>query len=124
MNDNVIAFRSGKPLVETVATEQKTADEMKKLLVDAQLDILDKVRGQIASGNLEGLIIVSRNPETRLFMQEMIFPPNFHLTGDAFAYAGLLEAIKLEMTDISQMAPIIACTGEVINPHIEDEEDE
>lgn len=127
MTDKVISLRDRKPLAQVQAEEAaveeaktKRVAEHKQMFLDAQLKLLDQVREQVAAGNLENLIIVSRNPHSGLFMQDMIFEPNFHINGLAFAFSGLLEALKTEVVDISQLTPTLNASGEKLDPHFEE----
>lgn len=121
MSDNVISLRSRKPLAEEQAEEIENKEELNRLFIEGQLELLDKVRAQIEAGNLSNLIIVSRNPQSGMFMHDLIFEPDFHTNGLAFAFAGLLEALKLEITDVAQLTPTLMADGKVVDPHFEDE---
>jgi len=121
VNDNVISLKSRKPLAEEKAQEAAKAEEINQSFLDCQLKILDQLREQVAAGNLANLIVVSRNPHTGLFMHDMVFEPDFDKKSLAFGFTGILEALKMELVDISQLAPTLSADGSLVDPHFEGE---
>ncbi|MBA8881709.1 hypothetical protein [Phyllobacterium myrsinacearum] len=118
-NDNVISLGSRKPLSQVIEEQKAEEKEIEKLTKDCLLEMLGKLTKLVETGRLESLIIAGRDPESGLFLSDMVFPGETKFNAHAFAYVGLLESLKLEMADCASMSPVIGLDGKEINPHIE-----
>jgi len=117
---NVISLTSGRP-IEVEIEEQKQLDQE---FINSQLEVLDKLRDQIATGRFAELIVISRDTESGLFVHDLVFKSETSRSTDIFAWAGILNALTLEVTDLSMMAPTITSDGTVVDPHQEMENGE
>lgn len=126
MTENVISISSRKPLVQQMAEDAERAEEERRdqaerdqMFIDLQLKVLDDVRLQIKNGTLSDLIVISRSPETGMFMQDMILNPSTAKSSVVFGLVGILECMKLELTEVASMAPTIMSDGAIIDAHAE-----
>ena len=131
MNENVISISSRKPLTQQMAEDAERAREegrnqaeRDEAFTALQLELLDQVRAQIAAGKLSNLLIVARAPDTGLFMQDLILHPDLARSSAIFGFVGVLECLKLELTEVASMAPTLLANGEVIDAHEEVSSDE
>jgi hypothetical protein len=131
-NDNVIAFGSRKPLEQHQAEEAAAAlaieEAEEKRATEHQalcLSTLDKLKGLVEAGRLSGLIILGRDPQTKLFLTETVLDATVTPATEMFAYVGVVETLKVELTEYASMAPALMTDGSVNDPwaEVEDEEE-
>ncbi|PZR92266.1 MAG: hypothetical protein DI537_13850 [Stutzerimonas stutzeri] len=131
MNDNVIAFGSRKPLAQHEADEEaaaiaieqaqeKRASEHQELC----LKTLDRLKELVSEGRLSGLMIIGRDPESKLFLTETVLDATVTPVGEMFAYVGVVETLKAELVEYASMAPALLTDGTVADPWAEPDEEE
>ncbi|MGV1754849.1 hypothetical protein [Agrobacterium sp. CG674] len=127
--DNVISFGSRRPFAQVQAeikaeTEAaiQVAEEAKSAAVvhhkETLLKMLSEVTALVEKDQLEGLIILGRHVETKLFYTDIALDARLIPAHDYFAYVGLLETVKLELADTTAMAPSLMPDGTVLSPHV------
>jgi len=123
----VIDLKTRRPYAVAKAEEAKqrraAKRQQKKLQADgrqehrdAMLEILGAVTKLVEEGQLEGLVIVARNPATKYFFTDVCLDDRVIPMNDLHAYVGCLETLKIELADGAAMAPAILYTGETIDP--------
>lgn len=115
--DNVISLKHRKALVTVQMEEAKTKDELTEIHKAALLKVLAGVTKMVEDDRLESLVILGRDPVTGLMMTETLFPGTEKTMPHAFAYLGLLETVKLEMSDLASMSPYLTVEGKIIDPY-------
>lgn len=79
------------------------------------LDRLDQIRHLVEQGRIEDFILISRDTATGHFLTEVdLSCPN---GSEIFGYVGVLEALKLELTERAQLAPALMPDGSVLDPY-------
>jgi hypothetical protein len=116
MNDNVISLKSGKPLVQTEEDERLAEEKAKAEQVAFMLQELDKIRNLVATGRIEALIVTGRDVETDLFIADVICGPVVS-PAQAIRYLGHLEMLKLEMSELASMTPVLMTDGQKLDPN-------
>ncbi|MFA9261774.1 MAG: hypothetical protein ACEQSB_00240 [Undibacterium sp.] len=120
---DVIALRSRKPLAETVIIEKAIEEEIVKDEDLSHREVADNFKKLIDSGRLKGVIAIGKDTKTGYFYTDMAFPMPGRAGGcspqEAYAYAGLFEALKMEFTEIASMAPCLMPDGSIIDPSVE-----
>lgn len=69
---------------------------------------------------VDEFVIVGRDVETKHFLTEVILAPNQQ--NDLFAFIGVLSALKLELTEQSQLSPALLLDGTIADPNQEERE--
>lgn len=76
---------------------------------------LEDLSKQDRIGNL---ILIAQDPKTGLFLHEVHHDPRAR-TVDLLGMIGILETLKLELTERAAMAPSITLDGDIIDPYAE-----
>lgn len=79
------------------------------------LEHFDKIRELIAQGRLDGIIVIGRDPETKVFLNDVLCVEPFDVN-EAFAYVGILDTLKLEFNDMAMEAPVMMSDGSYAGP--------
>jgi hypothetical protein len=126
---NVIDLKSRKPyrLVreEQIKARRKAKRQAKKELDEGRaeyreaiLSSLRQITKLVEEGKLHGLILLAQEPKSKLFLTDVVLDERFVPAQDLFAFVGCLEALKLELSDASTMAPVLGLDGSVIDPEV------
>lgn len=83
------------------------------------LDRIDQIRHLIAQGRIEDFLFVGRDVETKHFLTEIALSPSNRT--DIFAFVGITNALKLELTERAQLAPTLLPDGSVLDPYQDEE---
>lgn len=129
--DNVVSIKTRKSFLAELEAKQENDErllQMQEAGVEAHLadclTLLDNVTNRVMQGKLNGLIIIAIDQTNGHFMTEVrMASPNI-TRQEMFSYIGVLETLKLEMTDQAQMAPTISAEGKIIDPFELPDEDE
>lgn len=131
MTENVISFTSRKPLAVQLAEEQAVAEQEQRNLqerdearIKLTLEMLDAIREQVAEDRLQDVVVIARDPETGLFMHDLVVHPDTPRSSTIFGLVGVLECLKLELSGAAAMAPTLTSAGEKIDPYEEMMNDE
>lgn len=73
------------------------------------LDRIDQIRHLVAEGRIDDFVFVGRDVETKHFLTEVALSPVN--SSEIFAFVGVLSALKLELTERSQLAPAMLLDG-------------
>lgn len=79
------------------------------------LDRLDQLRHLVEQGRIEGLILVASDMLTGRYLTETCLPTDMD-RGDAFGLIGVLETLKVELTETAAMAPFMRLNGTMHDP--------
>jgi hypothetical protein len=122
-DEKVISLISRRPLIE----EQKEAADiaaavdssMTKSASENQEMIVEALEGMIArakEGRVEGLMMMARDPLSGLFYQSMIIGWPAVPREQWFSYLGAMESLRMELVDMTQMAPTMLPDGSTLDP--------
>ena len=85
------------------------------------LDRIDQIRHLIVQGRIEDFIFVGRDVDTRHFLTEVELSDTIQQNRtEIFAFVGVTDAIKLELTERAQLAPALLPDGSVYDPYKEE----
>lgn len=118
MIDNVISIQSRKPIAVEKEEEQREFDELDKERIAEQLEIIDGLRRLAEQGGLKGVMVIGAH-ETGYYYHELWMRAPFMMPNDLFGVVGLLETIKLEVTDAAMSAPVLHRDGSILDPFAE-----
>lgn len=119
MSDNVISF-PGAGSQEAPAPLDGSA--LKAQTIATTLDWLDKIRSQVERGNLENFMILAHAPKSDHFLTD-IMPASHGMSPNLAArFMGVLELLKLEVSEVASMMPLLNVDGVVIKPHEDEDE--
>lgn len=127
---DVIDIKTRRPWALARAEAQKARRKAKrqekkeaKLGVEehraAMLEVLDGVRKLVEAGRLEGLLLIAREPTTKLFFTEIVLDDRIIPNNDLHSFVGCLETLKIELADGAAMAPALLLDGSTIDPEME-----
>jgi hypothetical protein len=129
MNEHsVIDIKTRKPFAQARAEETKrkraATRKAKKDVADAfmehrdcLIESLEGVLKMVREGKLHGLIIIAREPNTKLFLTDVILDDRLIPANDLHAFVGVMETLKLELADSAAAnAPALLIGGEVVDP--------
>jgi hypothetical protein len=102
-----------------VAAEAALAEALSEAQ-EALLKGLDDVRNLIISGRLEGFVLLGRDPSTDLFHSQVLLPTAAVPRHKLFAYIGMLDCLKLELSDAAAFAPSVMEDGTILDPYLDD----
>lgn len=138
--ENVIDLKSRKPYQEVRRIDRKKrrqdkrrvkteADAARQAHREAILSCLRQTTKLVEEGRLEGLIILSREPTTKLFLTDVVIDQRIIPANDLHSFVGCLETLKIELADAAAMAPALMLDGSTIDPaeqseYIDDEWDD
>lgn len=74
-------------------------------------------------GRLDGLVLAGMDPATGLFLTEVLFDPATEKS-EMFQWVGVLEGLKLEISEQAALAATIDDAGNIIDPFIPDQDDD
>lgn len=134
---NVIDMKTRRPYW-SVEKERKRANRSSKRRIkreqmeareehrDAMLSCLSGLTRLVQEDKLEGLLIIAREPTSKLFLTDVVMDDRIIPSNDLHAFIGCMETLKIELADAAAMAPALMLDGSVIDPeeHIAFEEDE
>jgi hypothetical protein len=126
-DEKVIDIKSRRPYAVAKAEEAKQRraakrqakkqwSEVREEHKSVLLEVLDQVRARVADGKLEGLILLAREPTTKLFLTEVVLDDRLIPPNDLHSYVGCMETLKIELADGAAMAPALLNDGSVIDP--------
>lgn len=123
----VISFTSRRSIEQDAAeleAHKAAAEEaQRQALSEAQtalLDGLDAVRQLILAGRLEGVVIVGRDPTTDLFHSQVLLPIAAVPRHKLFGYMGMLDGLKMELSENAFLAPSVMEDGSILDPYLEE----
>jgi hypothetical protein len=123
----VISFTSRKPVeqdaAELAAFQEQQAVAHAQALSEAQESILkglDEVKALVLAGRLEGLVLVGRDPTTDLFHSQILLPLATVPRQKLFGYMGMLDCLKIELSDNALLAPSVMEDGSILDPYLEE----
>lgn len=131
----VIDIKSRKPWAQSRAEEakarRKARRQAKKNASDAVmehreelLEILGKVTRLVTEGRIEGLVLMARETQSKLFLTEIALDDRIITPNDLHSVVGCLEALKLEVADTAiACAPCLTLDGTIMDPQAEPIED-
>lgn len=134
-DETVIDLKTRKPWAQSRAEERKAkrraSRQAKKNVADAvmqhredMLEVLEKLTRMVTEGRLEGLVIVSRETSTKLFLTELALDERIIAPNELHSLVGVMEALKLELADSAMAcAPCLTLDGSVMDPQDQPEED-
>lgn len=117
--DEVIAEQSEQELLEIEAEDMELSEYQESMIA-----MLDRVMKLVAEGRLVGLMVLGKDPVTDLFLTEVHLRCPHIDRQDMFSYMGVLETLKLEMSEAASMAPVITSTGTILDPFEEPDQSE
>lgn len=125
-NENVISITNRKPL-SVIQSEERKLEEQRQADIaqeqsdatEATLKALDAVREMVEQGRLKGLVLLSQEAATGLFLQEVIINRHIVPAQNLFGWAGALQALSLEVTDLATYCPTLLADGTVADPYAE-----
>lgn len=79
------------------------------------LEWLNQIKTLIENGRITEFLFVGRDAENKHFLTEVSLPTPPQ--SEIFGFVGVLEALKLELTERAQLAPALMSDGSVLNPH-------
>lgn len=82
------------------------------------LEKIDALRKLVEQGRVEGLVLLGQDPMTGYFLTELCLDPEMN-RAELFGFLGVLDTLKLEITEMAAMAPTITLTGAVLDPYEE-----
>lgn len=85
------------------------------------LDKIDQLRSLVEQGRIDGLVFVGQDPVTGYFITELCLEPDLNRT-ELFGYMGVLETVKLELSEQAAMAPVMTLAGVILDPYDYEEE--
>ena len=129
---NILSFPHGEPLDERFPEFEPVEegvfdtdlDDIIALVDHEQmknmLDRLDSLRLLVTQGRVGALLFVGQDPVTGYFLTETCLDPATNRT-ELFGFVGVLENLKLEISEQASMAPVINLAGSVVDPYSEAE---
>ncbi|QIG69062.1 hypothetical protein EVB77_028 [Rhizobium phage RHph_N1_10] len=84
---------------------------------DAMIEILEGLLKMTRAGQLEGLVLLSRDTQHKIFLTEVVLDDRVVPPNDLHAFVGVMETLKLELADMAAAsAPALLIGGERIDP--------
>ena len=118
-NDDVINLNTKKSFAELVKERERLEDAYEKVKVQsisdnktALLKILNHIKKMVEDDKLDGLVVAGRNPENGLFFSEILMNEEITRANIHYAYAGVLDMMKMEMLDDATSGPHMDHNGE------------
>ncbi len=118
MSDNVISLGTRKTLEEDRAelaraeeVHKTNLDETAKLHRSNMLTFLDRVRERVEAGELDGMVVVGRNPNNGAFLASSVLNDLETRVDTYLAYAGMMGAMQLDLTDLANAGPHMNSDG-------------
>lgn len=132
----VIDMKSRKPFAQARAEEKKrkrqASRKAKKKAADAVLEhreclieCLEGVLKMVREGHLEGLILIARDTQHKIFLTDIVMDDRIIAPNDLHAFVGVMETLKLELADTAAAtAPALLVGGGRIDPTQEPAEED
>lgn len=114
-DDKIVDFKSRRPVREIKEESERIKEENAKFYDEQTVEMLNALLDHAQAGTLTDFIIVARNPQTNTFFTEITFDRSVD-PGKALSFTGVLEGLKLEMSDVAAMAPFFTLDGTVVDP--------
>ena len=83
-----------------------------------QLQMLDEIRKLVEEDKFEGLMILGRDPKTKVFFNDFVLDVSTVPLHDYFAYAGVMQTVAGELMDAATMAPAMLSDGTIEDPYL------
>jgi hypothetical protein len=84
---------------------------------DAMIEILEGLLKMTREGHLEGLVLLSRDTQHKVFLTEILLDDRIIPPNDLHAFVGVMETLKLELADqAAATAPALLIGGERLDP--------
>lgn len=83
------------------------------------LQWLDQIRNLVEQGRISEFLFVCKDLENKHFLTEVAIPKCSQ--SELFGFVGVLEALKLELTERAQLSPALMADGTVLDPYYEKE---
>lgn len=117
MSDNVISLGTRKTLQEDQEERQAAEKLFERSVIEAEqkhqkdlLDLLDQLKSRVKAGELDGLVVTGRNPANGAFLSTAALCKTTRV--DTYlAYAGILGAIQIDVTDLANNGPHMNTDG-------------
>lgn len=132
MTGKILSFPTGAPLLDELGAclceaADEIVDEGAISLVSAEqkrllLEKVDRLRALINEGRVDGLVFAGQDPVTGYFFTEMCLDEVESRT-ELFGFMGILENLKLEISENAAMAPALTLSGLVIDPFMEPDDE-
>ncbi|MDE4297102.1 hypothetical protein PXK56_18095 [Phaeobacter gallaeciensis] len=118
MTDNVISLGTRKSLAEDKAEKQAAEETLKVHLDEAaashkanMLGFLENLKARVEADEIDGLVLAGRNPANGAFLSTAIMNTSATRVDTYLAYAGILSALQLDMTDLANSGPHMNSDG-------------
>ena len=126
----IISIKTRKPIPtpEDIAeaerveqeTEHKRLTEVQEFAKNEILDILNRTASLVQQGKIQGIVLMARDVERGLFLQEISMRPEVFPRSEVFSVIGCLSALKQELTDIAMTeAPVMNLDGNIVGAMVE-----
>lgn len=114
-NDNIVDLRSRRPLGEIKRERDEVQQKSEQADIDMAVETFEKLIEHAKAGTLTDFIVIARNPATNFYYSDLLFNSSVD-ANKAFALAGVLETMKLELTDVACAAPAFLIDGTIFDP--------
>ncbi len=133
--EKVIDMKSRKPFALARAEEKKrkrqASPKAKKDAADAamehrevMIEVLESILKMTREGHLEGLVLLSRDTQHKIFLTEIVLDDRIVPPNDLHSFVGVMETLKLELADqAAATAPALLTSGERLDPMAEPADD-
>lgn len=128
-DDKVVSIKTRRSLADTEKALQAEAAEEKKVRDEAfqetkklTLEILDNIRARVESEECGGLLVVTQNMETRMFVHDLLISHETVPRERLPEWSGIVNALNAELTQAVFMTPIMSADGTITDPYDEPEE--
>jgi hypothetical protein len=118
MSENVIHLGTRKTLAENhaelkraEAVHEKALNENAKNHLANLTETLTNVQARVDAGELDGLVVLGRNPNNGAFMSVAVLDGLATRVDTYLAYAGILGAMQLDLTDMANAGPHMNTDG-------------
>jgi hypothetical protein len=91
-----------------------TVESRKTCADDRIVMLIEKVRELVRIGKITQCVFVGRGPENRHFLTEIVLAPESET--EIFGFVGVLETLKLELTERALLAPALLPDGSLLDP--------
>jgi hypothetical protein len=122
---NILTFPTGIPLgqdLDQIDQELQGDDENLPLVSEEQkrnlLARIDRLRLLVQQDRIEAFCLVGQDPVTGYFVTEVCLDPHASRT-ELFGFVGVIETLKLELSEHASMAPFMDLDGGISDPYFE-----
>ncbi len=87
------------------------------------LDRIDQLRHLVEQDRISGMVLIAQDPITGYFLTDICLEPDLNRT-ELFGFVGVLETVKLEISEAATMAPVMDLTGTIVDPYFHEEDND